>query len=239
MNRKATGLTLLACPACSGPVSPAASTCPHCGHPLTPTLSPEAQRQQVFAKDIQRIRRRAALLLILLTLPTLGISTLVAWLSSPSLANLKDAAQLLQIYAVTAPMTLGVALCVVALFFKGWSGVERVLDGGYPALAASLVAACTLFALPALAIGLCMEKPIVDLMPLLKWVWTQEWQGIGSLVTKPLLFLYLVLHAYWQAYGPWPFASAILLGIFIGWVVLVLQRYPDLLWTRCKALLEL
>jgi hypothetical protein len=229
--------SLIPCPSCSHGVSTAATSCPQCGHPLTPIKSPEEVARAEFDLLWKRILRRAFAVATLLTLPSLTLPTLVAKLTSQGLAGTSDFEKLLHTFMLTAPLSLTVGLLVVVVLQLGWEGIKELFEGGLPTFIFVLLCISTLLAAPAFLIGSLVTNPPVDVMHVFTNVWGMQIDGfMQSLIVKPILFIYLVLTKYWNVYGPWPFTTAFIVGVFWGWSAFRLAQHKQELTRRMQTL---
>jgi hypothetical protein len=224
---------LIPCPVCARELSPAATSCPQCGQPMTPVLTPAQARNVQFDATWKRIRRLAFIVVTLLALPTLSVPTLVAKFTSPALAGQAEFAALWQVFALTAPLSVALALLTLIVCRSGSSWWNAIWDDGLPMLGLVLLGLAALFAAPAFLIGLMLPNPPVNIPETFSLIWNMDLDiGLAVWAVKPAYFIYIVLAKYWVAYGPWPFTSALMVGIFIGWSLDKLAQYKDVLAER-------
>jgi len=137
----------------------------------------------------------AGVVATVLSVISLGLPAVIAWITE----RLGPAIPIWKAFAMTAPLTLAVALIGVGLV-RGW------IDGVFPfvfSVAGALAATAGLGHL--LGLG-----GWVDLAA----VWRDLPSGVLDL---PIAVALLFLQNYWKLYGPQQFASSLVVGAFLAW----------------------
>ena len=196
-------MALINCPECEHEVSSKAQNCPHCGAPILQGLEKDIA-------SVQKVRKWVGYFLMNPILLGSGWLQLIASKLAIELPvyGFGEAKSFSDVLLFTAPLTIGVAVIVLALL-RGW------LESLYATIVASaLVLAATSYICIHFIPWFGLDANLLNLAETYAGL-----SGVGSYFSLMNVFKFLIflLFGYWQHFGWWYFVSSFVVGSYVGW----------------------